>query len=259
MKVGTTETFVVATVLFDEKYTNFNLEKLAQAKRMIGCNQGNEFKWTSLSGIRLKQKRLDVLREICGGKFLLLLDAVSKRELIERGSEALQIPQQLFVHLFAIRAVGKHVGQGTYVDLHIDKLKRPADQVDIEQAMHFMDERTATSYGQFVKIKWVDSRTHKMIQIADFLAGAARLVIEDNLDVSVDCRSCRPKTPMCGYARSETVMKRAGYWRELYAKLPDAGPVSAVKGMTLIPSDGRRWRSFALYECGGRGKAWWKA
>ncbi|EKD99412.1 MAG: hypothetical protein ACD_22C00259G0005 [uncultured bacterium] len=175
---GSSETFVIACLIFEDE---LEIEKTAVAvkdlRRKLGLSDTVEFKFNKSS----KQVRLAFLRTISRFSFTIRVLVVHKK-LIK--SKQLRSSKNSFYSYF-IKMVLKNNG-GNILNAKV-RIDGSGDRVFRRNFLTYLRKELNSKNMKLIKdIKFIDSKSNVMIQVADMLAGVIRRYKEETKDDAVE-------------------------------------------------------------------------
>ena len=158
---GSSRYFVIACVIFDD---NLDAEetalKIKRYRRSLGWSDEREFKFNKLT----QRLRLDFLQEVAVAPFRVRAIVVDKSKI---HSQTLRTDKNSFYN-FIIKEVLSHSG-GHIQNANI-RLDGHEDRAYKRAASSYF--RTQVASGTIKDVRFVDSKTNNLIQLADMVAGS---------------------------------------------------------------------------------------
>ncbi len=176
---GSSLCFVIACVIFDDP---LDAEETAliikKYRRELGWSEGREFKFNKTNKALIGE----LLRRISGGNFRIRAICIDKSKIY---SEELKNRQDSFYN-YAIKEVLSKTQNLTSADIRLDG---HSGREYKKSASTYLRREVNAKSQKIARVRFVDSKTNTLIQLADLVAGAIlRSTQKDKTDKEVYIR-----------------------------------------------------------------------
>lgn len=178
--------YSVAVFICKESDEPWNKDVLYNIKKLLGVKPTDEIKYSRVRRHKYSSESHKLISEVRG----TLISWISFKRKLD--------PSKFFtsvIHTFPIEKVPQVVGTNHVGTIYIDRMKMPEEMgvhylTELETATTIETDNGTVRIGQ--KVKFEDSKKIKLIQLADFYAGAIRYFFEeyDKRTIKLPCNNC---------------------------------------------------------------------
>lgn len=242
---GSSVCFVVGVFLCSGKEVQHNKKILLDVKKALGMKPSDELKYSTLRRHRRRKLAYELLSGLQGAA---LVHVTIKTKL--KDPQWLN-PKTKFLssltHAFPVVELSKIISDPGKLRICIDRMKKVEEEnVDYLIKELFHQRRPELPLP---KPDFRDSKSTKLLQIADYVAGATREFFEvyEGRDKKLPCPLCRPRRPLCSYKRKRKGLEYSANFRRLIPLLK--AKYSHLLFGSVIINPVELWKTYKFLEC----------